>query len=1283
MRLNFYRLTTLIVFFLLLINNGVGFAQKKKSTSPNVITEPARKKYTSLLWEITGNGLSRPSYLFGTMHISNKLVFNLSDSFYSAIRNVDVVALEQNPEVWQEEWSLSNNNDDNASFLKGTDYSSIADDRLTIQTFAINNYDAKLKAALASEARLVNGMLYRNNVGMEDFEEETYLDMYIYRLGRKLNKVVTGVEDYKQSNKLVREAYVALYKDKNRKQSSFNGYSDRKRMEDAYRRGDLDVLDSLQMLSIVSEAFQEKFMYRRNVIQANSIDTIIKHRSLFVGVGAAHLPGERGVIELLRKKGYTLRPVYTGRRDSDEKERVEKIRVPVVFTRQYAEDSLFSVEIPGKKLYRYNSYGNLNMVQYADMGNGSYYMVTRVKTNAVLLGQQQSIVLKKVDSLLYENIPGKIVSKRAIVKNGYNGFDITNRTRKGDEQRYNIYILPDEIIIFKVSGINDYITDGKEADQFFASVNIRTTDNSIANNFQPLYGGFKIDFPVKPLYVPDERNNKKRSEWLASDKNGNAWFVYKANLHQYDYVEADSFELGLMKESFSTARVIKKNINSIAGNLNKYPFYDNVYLHEDGSFVKVRFLIQGNNYFVIGSKYRNDEKTADAFIRSFAITPFVYVQATERKDTALGFTVKSPFFYKINTDTNNVSIADLYGSGDDDDESATVSEAMSNFSIKVVENDTTGEHVAVLSFKMPKYMYLKDSADFKKTMNFFSGRDSTYVIRSKTQRLTRDNWLVNNLVYGDTASSRILTLQSYYKNGVYFYLANQGDTISAPSSFVKEFFDTFTPADTFKTFNAFEKKSKLFFSDYYSTDSSVAKKARRYIKGPLFDSSDLPQIKNAIARLSWKDKNYIYLKKKWIDVVGSFDDTASVNYLASLYTAVKDTIDLQNGVLDALLDMKTKASFETFKKLVLNDPPAILSSADDDYSFNYSNRSIKSKRAYLNYKWNQLYDTLSLSAAIIPDLLDLMVLEDYKYDAERLLRYAVDSGYIKAAQYKQYQTKFLLEAKQALKKQIAKEDKAEMSKLNDRNYNNRDDDDASDYVRSATSNALSNYIGLLIPFWDQSQDVQLFFDKLLHLKNKRIKMDAVVAMIKNNRPVNDSVTGAIAADDKLRLAFYKAMSSLNKLQLFPKAYKAQPQMALSILKNASVYMSADSIVYLDRISVQQGKYKGWAYLYKYKKDKGDTEWQIAISGLQPADTTKISVDEDMLTSDEIDTDRIFIRYTDDIVRKEEPLAPQLQKVVKKSLYALKPSSARFLQNSNDSDDEDSYVADAVKARRYE
>src|ERR1700743_1334060 len=57
--------------------------------------------YPSLLWEISGNGLIKPSWLFGSMHISNQEGFHLSDSFYMAIGSSDVVALEVDPNEWQ------------------------------------------------------------------------------------------------------------------------------------------------------------------------------------------------------------------------------------------------------------------------------------------------------------------------------------------------------------------------------------------------------------------------------------------------------------------------------------------------------------------------------------------------------------------------------------------------------------------------------------------------------------------------------------------------------------------------------------------------------------------------------------------------------------------------------------------------------------------------------------------------------------------------------------------------------------------------------------------------------------------------------------------------------------------------------------------------------------------------------------------------------------------------------------------------------------------------------
>ena len=199
------------------------------------------------------------------------------------------------------------------------------------------------------------------------------------------------------------------------------------KLQNAYRRGDLDLMDSLDLLMERSDAFREKFLYRRNEIQANSIDSIIRHTSLFAGVGAAHLPGNRGVIELLRKKGYKLRPVKMVDRDALQKSIVDSLKVPIVFQKRYSGDHFYSVDVPGDLYQVSQDYYNLDRKQYADMSNGSYYIVTRVKTHAAFLNQPGNIVLEKIDSLLYENIPGKILSKKTITKNNFSGFDISSK----------------------------------------------------------------------------------------------------------------------------------------------------------------------------------------------------------------------------------------------------------------------------------------------------------------------------------------------------------------------------------------------------------------------------------------------------------------------------------------------------------------------------------------------------------------------------------------------------------------------------------------------------------------------------------------------------------------------------------------------------------------------------------------------------------------------------------------------------------------------------------------
>ena len=187
--------------------------------SPGFAQRHIEKKYPALLWEITGNGLKKPSYLFGTMHVSSKLVFHLSDSFYLDIKNADVVALELDPQLWQDQLFRFENLQSNLRYYT----QGAPNDYINEHSFELEKYEDHLRSDLSDEPTVINGLLYRTYRGQADFEEDTYLDLYIYQTGRKLGKQATGVENYFQTERLIMEAAQDMMKDKKKRSPDTDG----------------------------------------------------------------------------------------------------------------------------------------------------------------------------------------------------------------------------------------------------------------------------------------------------------------------------------------------------------------------------------------------------------------------------------------------------------------------------------------------------------------------------------------------------------------------------------------------------------------------------------------------------------------------------------------------------------------------------------------------------------------------------------------------------------------------------------------------------------------------------------------------------------------------------------------------------------------------------------------------------------------------------------------------------------------------------------------------------
>jgi uncharacterized protein YbaP (TraB family) len=1217
------------------------------------------KKYPSLLWEISGKGLAKPSYLFGTMHVSSKLAFHLSDSFYLGIRNADIVALETNPETWQRDllkydYLEAVQRDMNT----GSGYQLMPNDFLRKSTFQVTRYERLIELALSSKPMLINNLLYRSNSDeSSDFEEDTYLDLHIFQTGKRWGKRICSVENFDESMRLTTEAYFDGMRDEKKKANyDYNPEYSYDKLETAYRTGNLDLLDTITKVNQQSVAFNEKFLYRRNEIQATSIDSILKTKAtLFVGVGASHLPGQRGVIELLRRMGYKLRPIKMGERNSRFKDEVDKVRVTVPIKRQIADDGFFKVDMPGE-LFSNDAPLGIKQYQYADMANGSYYMITRIPTNASLWGASSADVTRQVDSLLYENIPGKIIIKKGIIRNGYPGFDIINKTRRGDMQRYAIFITPFEVLIFKVSGSGEYVKVATEANRFFNTIVLKEYVPGW-KSFMPEYGGFEAVLPHEPFTYKDD---KGITHYRAFDKkSGNNFQIQHTVIHNYDFIEEDSFDLNLVEESFSTSEFIGEIVSSKHTVYLGYPSLEVKYKHKDGSWSLVKYLLKGPHYFAIIANGNNVDEQMQQFHASFAIRPFIYKDSQLQTDSSLSFTVSSPVpLYKTHAAIPSFDVKQLYRNAIKESDEISVDNGV--YKEKLIQDEASGERIYIAFYKAPAYYYEIDSSKWS-TLDL-SSKHEGWIVRTEKRSEWPNGTKVTEYIISDTNSSRALWCKQFIKQGLWYWVATETDTAALQSTFLTQFFTTFRPIDTIQSINPFERKSVQFFADFFSVDSVRHKNAIANVSTMTFQDADLEQLKRVLTTLSWKEKQYLNIKKDFIWQLSTLSTKESTDYLKELYTAAGDTLELQHAIIESLLGQKTPYSYSVFKNIIINEPPVLEVRTSDYIDYEEPRYYNRKKNSYtINISsfnriadgsfLNNLADSLQLTSEIFKDLLPLINLDDYKQPIMQLMQVLVDSNYLKASDYEVYYTKLMIEAKQALKKQfIAEKSKSiEWAQSNTEvNENKR--------RRGGGNSQLSLYSTLLMPFWDKQAVVASFIKQLLTTNDQQLKYTTLLLLVQNKRTIPDTLIEHFASLDEYRYDLYTDLKHWNQLELMPQHFKNIDQLAKSRLIVSNEYIHVDTSHILDKVAVEHLGHKGFIYVYQYKEDKDERSWKIATVGMIPADGKDVNMN--IINADD---DYEFTTFTDAKIEEDKPISAQVQKLVKQMLYAKRKSAAEFYE----------------------
>jgi uncharacterized protein YbaP (TraB family) len=1080
----------------------------------------------SLLWEISGNGLEQSSYLYGTMHVSKRIAFRLDDVFYEALDKSEVVALESDPGTWLEA-------DENIGFTATGQGSSFNPKGFYRYPFTIRNpRKEEIAGYLAFEDQRVNNILYRTNAYSQNFEEETYLDMFIYQTGKKFDKRVIALENLEESTALVGRASLNAMKQKPDEwlQKKMQQQDPMTLLQDAYRNRNINLLDSLDK-AMYTDHYLKNMLFIRNRNMARELDSVMHRAKVFTGIGAAHLPGKQGVIAMLREMGYTVRPLISRSTAKGKrlKEKFEKSIKENEYATRSPDDSFFSMVLPNK-LYPIAGYVNTTYIS-PDLANGSYVMVNRIPTFSHLK-QDAIYTLEDLDKLLFENIPGKILEKIRISRNGFQGLDIKNQLKNGDHQRYHIYVTPLEILIFKMGGQGDYVT--KYSDTIFNSIQFKKASKKnigVASG----YDDFQVKMPS--LYSFPNRYRKGDRFIQGFDSiTDSYYFLRKATLNDFNFIEEDTFELKKIQQRFYKELKLNPTYQPSENNsLISKAVLDSVVKKE----LHLKTVFNRGDYYLMGCLTKNPEE-AITFFDSFEVKEVEQNKRFKKvRDTALFFTtvttVKPPKF---------VENSKMYRNG------RHRPKAYEAYTKKTIYQNKNNEAITLelnKSHDLMMYSNIDSVWAFRKKLQTKNGLN----ILKEKDTLRENGYYELEMILTDTASTRGILVKNIVKGGLFYELKAQTDTLLGPSRFVTGFFEHFEPFDTLIGKDILMDKTSTFFAALRAKDSIILE-GHKFVK---FQKKHIDSLKYYISEFKYpEDKKHI--QSYLIQQLGKLNDPKVIPFLTDFYVRSYNNSNAQTKILQALTKKADEESTAVLLELLSKDLPLV-------------SNTLEIHKIFKPYK-----DSLPLAKKLFPELLDYSAIAEYKPSIFSMLAKLKAKGLIKPNSYKKYRKQILNDAKIQLKRQMG------LSSMGIQNSYHKK-------IRNQSNGILENYTILLYPFLKEKEVAQ-FFERLQWVKDRRIRTTYAMLMAQEESPIPQAMLIGLAKNTNSRLLLFNKLKEINKLNVFPKTYKNEKFLAESLLFEQRPYLqNRDSVLFVAERTLQ---YRDKTYNGYYFKTRNNQDY---------------------------------------------------------------------------------------------
>ena len=1106
-----------------------------------------QKKSTpkTLLWRISGNGLSQPSFLYGSFHLTDKQLFNFGDSVYAAIEKSKGFAIEVNPDSMMA--AIMSNGNQKQQLISGI-----------LSNAEMKKHEQRIEELFEKKASLVTVkdiIEYRdawrqNELFNGDDKMNSFMDGFLYGKARDMGKWVGGIEDVEDQLTVFEESLTAeeitdiIYNE-----SSNDFFLET--MKKIYLKQDLDELERV-INSNYNEGSRDVILIKRNFKMADRMDSMARIRNNFFLVGAAHLPGESGLIDLMQKRGFKVEPVFSSKKIHAQEYPFKKtvITWPLVAD----EDSFYTVKMPG--LPQDVPTDNATMKLYGDIVTSHYYFSASFSAPGFQLA---------ADSILNEmakryTIKGEVIKSVDIEKQTLKGREIFYR-QDSQYARLQVFVHPAGLVMAMVMSPLEKLLKSTDAEYFLNSldINLQKKPAEFAFKSYPFPDhAFRVDFPLKPIIKKEPEDPEEhfyKTIYDCVDRQTGEEYAIQVNdvkpgffiqgdvsgLQQFadQYVESMEGELLLNETTefkglpaiHTTSRV---QINNTDGLLNAYHFY------------------KGNrSYMLIAFTKENEEgkKKAAHFLDSFEFTGY------KNGDWEYRLSPDESFMGWFPAPIEPLTVAD-----DEEDVEPTVN-ATDFYQYNSYDASTPATFQLDRRVLSPYFWAKDDTSFFNNEIEKY--RDYSDSIVYKKFLTVHDFPAVEFETHkkGNIVSEKtryILHADTVY--AIYAYMPSE----SFEDENYKKAFEDFKPTGNAHHISTiFTNKARFLLSDLVSGDTMSFQKASATLHEVTFEQKDIPLLLNALLQVypdfdsAYNESNSTaaYLK----DIILQVDTAKTfISFIKQNYSKLSPGQEiLKPWLLALLMETPTAASFSLLKQIISTQPPAV------DRIF---------------YLRNNLYDSLELSATLFPDILqaanDPGLLRMVTYLAGTM----VDSNLISRETLLQFEKPFIAQAKNVFA------------------------DSENDINESAgLYYDLVKILGVL-----NTEESVLLLNHFLLVNDPGLKMQAALALIKNNIKVSTDELYKVAASHEYRSSFYQELKKINRLALFPKEFLSQVELARSDVFVYSYYEEYPVNVkfiqekimgkgrnklkfYLFKVEFNQSAYLGIAGSYSTNKNKLDTD----------------------------------------------------------------------------------------------